>query len=158
MENDNKHDIDIWLEDFLTGLLEHCNLDIWVSGLDVDEKTSTYTAQLDGPDKARVIGRDGQVLDALQHLMIAAAANAGFFKDRIIVDVDGYRQRRDDQLKEDVEEAASEILDHKTPIDMEPMSARERRLIHLAISEIDGVSSQSVGFGDERFVRLAPSE
>lgn len=148
---------DIWLEEFLTGLLEKLGLDIWVAEMDIDDDTRTFTAILDGDDKARTIGRDGQVLDALQHLAVSAAANAGIFKDRIVVDVDGYRDRRDTRIIEDTEHFATEALETKTPQDLEPMCARDRRLVHMIVSKIGGVNTQSMGEGDERYVRILPA-
>ena len=147
---------DIWLEDFLVELIEKTGLDIWIEELNVDEDTRTFTVTLDGPDKSRVIGRDGQALEAIQHLAVSAAANAGIARDRILVDVDGYRQRRDDKVKEDALRLAEETLETMRPVDLDPMNPRERRLVHMVVSSIDGITTESVGRGDERFVRLIP--
>jgi len=153
---DGKTETDIWLEDFLGKLIEMSGLDLWIEELDVDDRTRTFVAMLDGPDKARAIGRDGQALEALQHLVVSAAANAGISRDRILIDVDGYRQRRDDKVKEDAERLARETLETMRPVDLEPMNPRERRLVHMVVSSIDGVTTESVGRGEDRFVRLIP--
>jgi spoIIIJ-associated protein len=149
-------DFDIWLEEFLTGLLDKTGLDTWVSEMDINENTNTYTVQLDGDDKARAIGRDGQMLNALQHICISAAANMGIHNVKIVLDVDGYRNRRDSKLKEDAGKTISEALDSGEAIDFEPMNARDRRLIHMIVSSTDGVKSESYGQGRERFVRVIP--
>ena len=62
-------EIDSWLENMVTGLLESAKLDIWVSELYFDEDSRSYIVQLDGPDKGLVIGKEGQVLDSLQHFV-----------------------------------------------------------------------------------------
>ncbi|MBN2342958.1 MAG: KH domain-containing protein [Deltaproteobacteria bacterium] len=149
-------DFDIWLEEFLTGLLDRTGLDVWVSEMDIDENTQTYTVQLDGDDKARAIGREGQMLNSLQHLAISAAANRGVHEVRIVIDVDGYRNRRDSKLIEDAEYLANEAISTGEPIEMEPMCARDRRLVHMIVSKMDGVKSESFGQGRDRFVRLIP--
>lgn len=148
---------DIWLEEFLTGLLDKTGLDVWISEMDIDENTRTYTIQLDGDDKARAIGREGQMLNALQHLSIAAAANRGLHDVRIVIDVDGYRNRRDSKLIEDARFLAQEAISTGSPVEMEPMCARDRRLIHMIVSDIDGVTSESFGQGRDRYVRLIPA-
>jgi spoIIIJ-associated protein len=153
----NAKETDIWLEDFLTGLFGRMDIDVWVAQLDINEADRTYTAILDGRDKARIIGRDGQVLDAIQHLAIAAAANEGFVNDRIVVDVDDYRERRDARIHEDAKEAISEVLQKKVPVDLPPMNSRDRRMVHMIAAAVDGVTTESLGEGDERYVRLIPS-
>lgn len=150
-------DTDIWLEDFVSGLLDRTGLKLWIEELDVDERTRTITLQLDGPDKARAIGRDGQVLDAIQHLAVSAAANAGVSRERIIIDVDGYRQRRDERLQEDALRMAEEAIETGEPMSFEPMPPRERRLVHLAVADISGITTESLGEGEDRYVRLVPS-
>jgi spoIIIJ-associated protein len=157
VKTDEKIETDVWLEDFLTELLELSGLDLQIEELNMEEDTRTFAARLNGPDKSRAIGRDGQVLEALQHITVSAAANAGIVRDRLIVDVDEYRQRRDDRICDDANRLAREILESGGTCDLEPMSPRERRLVHMVISKIDGVTTESVGFGDDRFVRLLPS-
>ncbi len=124
----------------------------------IADETRTVTAALDGNDKDKVIGRDGSVLDAVQHLAVSAAANNGIFKERIVVDVDGYRKRQDEHLIEAAERLANEAKDSGTTRDLDPMNARERRLVHMIVSQIDGVTTESMGMGDDRYVRLVPGE
>lgn len=148
---------DVWLEDFISGIVDRAGLDLWVEELEADDQSKIIELQLAGPDKARAIGRDGQVLDAIQHLAVSAAANNGLTGKRIIVDIDHYRQRRDEWLREEAQSMAAEAIESGEPLDCEPMSARERRLVHLAVADIEGVTTESHGTGDERFVRLIPT-
>lgn len=156
-ENQNT-DFDIWLEEFLTGLLDRTGLDVWVSEMDIDENSQTYTIQLDGDDKARAIGREGQMLNSLQHLSIAAAANRGIHDVRIVIDVDGYRNRRDSKLIEDAEYLAQEAIRTNKSIEMDSMCARDRRLVHMIVSKIEGIKSESFGQGRDRYVVLVPAQ
>jgi spoIIIJ-associated protein len=152
----NDIEIDIWLEEFLTGLLDKTGLDIWVSEMDINENTNTYTVQLDGDDKARAIGRDGQMINAIQHICISAAANMGIHNVKILLDVDGYRNRRDNKIEQDAQAMIDDVLQNGAPLDMEPMNARDRRLVHMMVSKVNGLSSESFGQGRDRFVRLIP--
>jgi spoIIIJ-associated protein len=150
-------DTDTWLEDFVSGMLERAGFKLWVEELDADLEAGYIEIQLAGPDKARAIGRDGQVLDAIQHIAVSAAANNGHVGKRIIIDIDRYRHRRDEWLQEEAQRLAAEAIDTGEPQDFEPMSPRERRLVHLAVADIEGVTTESEGAGDERFVRLIPT-
>ena len=157
MTTTDKNDTDTWIEEFLTGLVERAGLDLWVEELEVEAETSTYYVRLEGPDKARAIGRDGQVLEAIQHLAVSAGANAGLAKDRIVVDVGDYRRRREEKVREDAIRLAEEAATTQCPRDFAPMPPRERRLVHLAVSQMEGVRTESVGQGEDRFVRLIPT-
>jgi spoIIIJ-associated protein len=153
----DKHDTDAWLEEFLTGLVERAGFDLRVEEIEVEAETSTYFVRLEGPDKARAIGRDGLVLEAIQHICVSAGANAGLAKDRIVVDVGDYRRRREEKVREDAVHLAEEAVQTQRSQDFAPMPPRERRLVHMIVSQISGVRTESVGEGEERFVRLIPT-
>jgi spoIIIJ-associated protein len=153
----DKNDTDAWLEEFLTGLMERAGLDLWVEEIDIEAETSTFFVRLEGPDKARAIGRDGQMLEAIQHLAVSAGANAGLAKDRIVVDVGDYRRRREEKVREDAARLAEEAVQTQLPRDFAPMPPRERRLVHMIAAQVPGVRTESVGEGEDRFVRLIPT-
>jgi spoIIIJ-associated protein len=151
----NGTDTETWLEEFLADLLELSNLDVSVEEMVLDDEQN-LVAQLSGPDSARAIGREGVVLEAIQHLVISAAIHAGVTRRRLIIDVERYRERREQKVREDAAHFADEVLSSGRPYDLAPMSPRERRLVHMAVSEIDGVTTESVGDGEDRFVRVLP--
>ena len=157
MTTADKHDTDAWLEEYLSGLVERAGFDLWVEEIDIEAETNTYYVRLEGPDKARAIGRDGQVLEAIQHLAVSAGANAGLAKDRIVIDVGDYRRRREDKVREDAVRLAEEAVQTQRPCDFAPMPPRERRLVHMIVSQMGGVRTESVGEGEDRFVRLIPT-
>ena len=153
----DKNDTDAWLEEFLSGLIDLAGFDLWVEEIDVEAETNTYFVRLEGPDKARAIGRDGQVLEAIQHLVVSSGANAGLAKDRIVIDVGDYRRRREEKVREDAVRLAEETAQTQQPCDFAPMPPRERRLVHMVVSQMAGVRTESVGEGEDRFVRLIPT-
>jgi spoIIIJ-associated protein len=155
--NDTEADVDVWLEDFLMGVIERAGFKLWVEELETDDNATKIEIQLAGPDKARAIGRDGQVLDALQHVAVSAAANNGYTGRRIIIDIDHYRHRRDEWLQEEAQRLAEEAIETGEPRDLEPMPPRERRLVHLALADMEGITTESEGAGDDRYVRLVPT-
>jgi spoIIIJ-associated protein len=104
-----------------------------------------------------VIGRHGQTLDAIEHLLKRVASHGSHMAARIVVDVDGYRVRRQAALEEAARRAADEALASGRPVVLEPMSPRDRRIIHLALSDRGDVVTHSEGEGAYRRVRIAPS-
>lgn len=108
---------------------------------------------INGDNLGVVIGRRGETLDALQYLAsFAANANktGGYF--RIVVDIENYREKREETLKFLAHKVASGVLRTGRSRSLEPMNPYERRIIHTEIQEIDGVSSHSVGDGMNRHV------
>lgn len=159
MHQSSQLDIETWLEDFATELMEAAGLELQVTELAFDEARETVALQLDGPDKSLAVGRDGLLIDALQTVVLAAAANAGLGAGwrRIVIDVDGFRARRDQRLCEEARRLAEDVRSSGQPRELEPMPPRERRLVHMAVADLEGVATESAGLGPERFVRLVPA-
>jgi spoIIIJ-associated protein len=151
----NGTDTEVWLEDFLADLMDFSGLDVSVEELYLDDEEN-LVVQLSGPDSARAIGREGIVLDAIQHIVISASIHAGITHKRLIVDVERYRERREKKVCDDAAHYAGEVRNTGKSFDLAPMSPRERRLVHMTISAIEGVTTESVGEGDDRFVRVLP--
>jgi spoIIIJ-associated protein len=157
MSNDQMIEFEDWVDDYITGLLQLAGIDVAIEELAIDEN-DTLRIILGGDDSARAIGREGQMLDAIQHLVVSSAIHNGYSGRRILVDVEGYRERHESKLIEEAQDAAQDALETGKSQDFAPMPPRERRLIHVTVSKIDGVISESHGRGDERFVRVVPSE
>ena len=151
----NGTDTEVWVEEFITDLVDLARLDVSIEELALDEEEN-LVVQLSGPDSARAIGREGQVLDAIQHLVVTAAIHSDVPRRRIIVDIERYRERRERKVRDDAAYYAEEVLASRKPYDLVPMSPRERRLVHMTVAEIEGVRTESVGTGDERYVRILP--
>lgn len=93
-----------------------------------------------------LIGKNGQTLNAVELLVKTIVQNRlHHFHRHLLVDAEGYRQRQTARLEQVARETAEEVLETGEPVSLEPMNARDRRTVHMAISLIDGVSSYSVG-------------
>ncbi|HCH27948.1 MAG TPA: hypothetical protein DEW35_00415 [Ruminococcaceae bacterium] len=115
------------------------------------EKDDNAFIQIDGEDMGVAIGRRGETLDALQYLAGLAANDAGgYFK--VSLNIGDYRQKREVALKELAQKVADQVISTGRSRALEPMNPYERRIIHTAIQEIDGVVSNSVGEGVSRRV------
>jgi spoIIIJ-associated protein len=146
-------DTEVWVEDFLTNLLELAGFDVIIEELSVDDGDN-LTIQLSGEDSARVIGREGQVLDAISQMVVAAAIHGGITRRRIVVDVERYRERREKKIREDAEYYGKEVLATGRAYEFPPMTPRERRIVHMTIADMKGLETMSVGEGPDRFVRV----
>lgn len=110
---------------------------------------------LDGEGLGVIIGHRGETLDALQHLVSLAANNSGgYFK--VTLNIGDYREKREQTLITLAQRVAEQVKRNSRNRALEPMSAYERRIIHTAVQEIEGVSSASVGEGHSRRVVIFP--
>jgi spoIIIJ-associated protein len=128
--------------DFMSGLLESMGLEAEVSS-----STEGDSAFLDvaGEGLGVLIGRRGQTLDALQEVTRTAVQRRLRSRARLLVDVEGYRARRRSSLAEYAKEIAERAKERGTEIELEPMTAYERKVVHDAVAEVDGASSFSEG-------------
>jgi spoIIIJ-associated protein len=127
---------------------------IGVTGrIDVVEGDEVITVSCVGSDLGMLIGRHGQTIDAVQYL-----ANAVMWRrhpeDRkeVVVDAAGYRERRRTALEALAVRAAERALSDREPVELEPMTAVERKIVHLRLKEFDGVETTSEGTEPNRFV------
>ena len=130
-------------KEFLEGLLTAMGLDTTEVATSIEEGTAFL--DVTGEGLGGLIGRRGQTLDALQELVRTAVQRKLRARIRLLVDVEGYRARRRASLAEYAREMATRAKERGTEIELEPMSAYERKIVHQAVSEIDGASSFSEG-------------
>lgn len=109
-----------------------------------------------GPALGALIGRRGAVLDDLQRLINAAVGRQGDDDRMVVLDVEGYRDRREATLRRLAERLAGQVRRADRPIALEPMSPRERRVIHLALRDDAHVTTRSEGEGPQRRVVIEP--
>jgi spoIIIJ-associated protein len=131
---------------------------IGVTGrIDVVEEDEVITVSCTGSDLGMLIGRHGQTIDAVQYL-----ANAVMWRrhpeDRkeVVVDAAGYRDRRRTALEALAVRSAERALADLEPVELEPMTAVERKVVHLRLKEFDGVETTSEGTEPNRFVVVHP--
>ena len=115
-------------------------------------------ADLDGRDKELLLERGAELLKALEHLAFRALRLEPTFHEKIHLDCGGYRALRFEELRMTARVAAERVQTSKQSFRLNPMSSRERRIVHLALKEMPGVRTESVGVGDERQVVIHPAD
>jgi spoIIIJ-associated protein len=125
----------------------------------VEVQMGTEAAKLNvtGTDLGVLIGRRGEKLASLQHIVNLIVARREGQLNRIMVDVENYRGRREDQLRDVADRAAKRVAQTGKIIQLEAMPAMERRIVHLALSEHSTVRTQSVGVEPNRRVVILPA-
>jgi spoIIIJ-associated protein len=122
----------------------------------VSEDPDEIRASVDGADVGLLIGRRGQTIDAVQLLCYQAAFRGRPDRKRVTVDAAGYRHRRSSSLRRRADRAAEEAIRSSRPVELEPMSATERRVVHEYLRDRPEVESYSEGDEPNRFVVVAP--
>lgn len=135
--------------EFLGGLVEAMGLPAEVNTTIEGE---TVVCDVAGEDLGVLIGRRGQTLDALQEVTRTAVQRRVKARARLVVDVEGYRSRRKASLIEYAQSIAERAKERGTEIELEPMSSWDRKIVHDAVSEVDGVTSFSEGVDPNRKV------
>jgi spoIIIJ-associated protein len=115
-------------------------------------------ADLDGRDKEVLLERGAEVLKALEHLAFRALRLEPAHHEKIHLDSGGYRALRFEELRMTARVAAERVQASKQPFRLNPMSSRERRIVHLALKEVPGVRTESVGVGEHRQVVIHPAD
>ena len=114
----------------------------------------TIEMDIEGEDSGLLIGRRGETLRALQftvNLLVGQRANG-----RVILDVEGYRERRYNSLRALASRVAERVASTGRPITLEPMAPNERRVIHMALADNPRVATESTGFGESRKITVIP--
>ena len=114
-----------------------------VSATDDDERG--IVLDVAGGDPGPVIGRHGATIDAIEHLAAAVAFPPGADRRPLAVDAQGYRARRERRLRELALHAAEDAIRENAPMELDPMSAAERKVVHLALAEREDVTTSSDG-------------
>lgn len=126
--------------------------------VDVHEDDERITAICSGPDLGLLIGRHGQTIDALQYLANAAAARRGDGpRKAVVVDAAGYRERRREVLEALAVRSAEHAVASSARVELEPMTAIERKVVHLCLEDYPGVETTSEGAEPNRFVVVLPT-
>ena len=140
------------LERITTGIGVRCRIEI-------DEDEDVLTASCTGSNLGLLIGKHGQTIDAIQYIVNAIVwrARPDDRKD-VVVDAAGYRERRRAALESLAVRSAEEAVATHSPIELEPMTAVERKTVHLRLKEFDGVETGSEGTEPNRFVVISPTD
>ena len=121
-----------------------------------DELAGGPIIDIHGPDSGLLIGRRGNTLQSLQFI-VQSIVRQQFDQDiRVALDVEQYRSRREDSLREMADRVANRVAQTGRSITLEPMTPSDRRVIHLYLGERDGIRTESVGYGEGRKVQIIP--
>jgi spoIIIJ-associated protein len=124
--------------------------------IEVEEAPGVLSGRLVGDDVGLFIGRRGQTIDAVQHLAQRIVFPEGPSSVRVQIDADGYRERRAQLLRSDTDEAADEAIREGRPVELDPMPASERRIVHEHLRDRGGVETYSEGDEPDRYLVVAP--
>jgi spoIIIJ-associated protein len=126
--------------------------------VDIDESDEEIRATVNGDDLGLLIGKHGSTIDALQHLAFRAAFRGEELRKQVTVDAAGYRERREGALHRMADRAAAEALRYERPVELEPMRATERKIVHTYLSERSDVETHSEGDEPHRRLVVSPVE
>ena len=115
-------------------------------------------ADLDGKDKEILLERGAEVLKAFEHLAFRALRLEPAYHEKIHIDSGGYRALRFEELRMTARVAAERVQTSHQPFRLNPMSSRERRIVHMALKDMTGVRTESAGVGEDRQVVIHPSD
>jgi spoIIIJ-associated protein len=124
------------------------------------EDGERITLEVKGEETALVIGKKGQTLDALQYLVnkiVSKKAGDGVETKGVVVDAEGYRSRRAESLVELAHKLAEKAKRTGRPVAADPMSAAERRIIHVTLADMEGLTTRSEGEGIYRHLIVIPT-
>lgn len=125
---------------------------------DAPGETRYLHVDIEGDNLGALIGRKSETLSAFQYITRLIVGKELEKPAPVIVDVDGYRARREEQLRRMARQIARQAVDQNRTMRLEPMPPNERRIIHLELREDDAVTTESVGEGDGRKVTIIPAQ
>jgi spoIIIJ-associated protein len=128
------------------------------AGVEVEEDAGIVTGTVAGGDIGLLIGRHGQTIDAIQYLANAIVHRRAEEPAEIVIDAEGYRERRRRALCGVAERAAADVLRSGRPVALEPMTSVERKIVHLHLKEVAGVATGSEGLEPNRHVVVLPQD
>jgi spoIIIJ-associated protein len=125
--------------------------------VEVETSGDTVTGTVHGDDLGLFIGRHGQTIEAVQHLAYRMTVHrADADRQRIVIDAEGYRARREEALHRQADQAADDALRYARPVALDAMTASERKLVHEYLRERGDVETYSEGDEPDRHLVVAP--
>lgn len=143
------------LEELLEEIVEALGLS---ADIEVSEDDGALVGRLIGDDLGLFIGRRGQTIDAVQHLAQRIVFPEGPSSQRIVIDADGYRERRAETLRADADDAADQASETGRPVELDPLPPYERRIVHEYLRDRRDVDTHSEGDEPERYLVITPRQ
>lgn len=125
--------------------------------LDVKEDSGMIVVNITGLDRSILLSNSASLLNSMEFLLNKVFRRAKNDGPGIVLDSDNYRKHREMELILLAQMASEKVLSLQKPLNLQPMTPRERRIIHLALAEIEGIRTQSEGEGDNRSITIYPS-
>jgi spoIIIJ-associated protein len=141
------------LRELLEEIVDGLGLDVNVR---VERSEGALIGSVEGEDVGLFIGRRGHTIDAVQHLAQRIVFRGGSADARVVIDADGYRERRAEALQSIALDAAEESLRLGQAVELDPMPASERRIVHEYLRERGDVQTHSEGDEPERYLIVEP--
>ncbi len=153
--NDSMEEAIVYAKKYLEDLLSFfgLNTDVYATSDDEVIQLNVPSTHLNG----FLIGQRGENMRSLQYLTSTALKNNNFEHTRVNVDIAEYKKQRAERLKDKAEDWVKKVRDSGEPMDLEPMNAADRRVIHKLADEY-GLTSESDGEGRDRHIVLKPSD
>jgi len=140
--------------DYLEALLDIADLD---GDIDIDVEGNRAAVSIVGADLSSLVGQDGATLDALQELTRLAVQRETGVRSRLMLDVGGHRAKRREELSALGRRTAEAVLESGQPIKLASMTPFERKVVHDAVSAVEGVVSESEGEEPNRRIVVSPA-
>ena len=141
--------------EFLENVFEMTGLQLRVA---VKHGISGEVLDIEGKDAELLQQQTGELLEALQHLINQVFGRSLTGGERLVCDVNGFRATREAELQAMANLAANRVRQTGMPFTFEPMSANERRLIHMTLADSPDLSTESIGEGSERKLKISPKK
>ena len=155
---DNPSEVVQVASDVVSKLIRLMDIDVISTMRHTDGDDEGPFFDIEGEDSALLIGRRGETLRALQLLVRTIVGRKLGTNLNFTVDVEGYDDRRRQSLSNLAERVASRVIKTGRSIELEPMSARERRIVHISLADQKGIQTESSGEGKDRRVVIQPSQ
>lgn len=127
---------------------------------EIEEEDTGFFVSIDTKDAGRLIGAQGQSLEALQLIINQIIFQkqkedlpAGGFK-RVVLDVSGWRKQKEEDLRKQAQVWGKQVLETREQLELEPQSPWQRRVVHMVIGEMEGVETESLGEGRDRHIMI----
>ncbi len=143
------------IADLLFDILDFFGLE---AEIEYEERKDHVRYHIEGPNMGVLIGKRGATLEALQFIVGVINARKKLVDYRVVVDVEGYRERRERKLRDLARRSASRVQREGRAVVLAPMNAGDRRIVHLTLANHSAVHTYSEGEDPERCVVVAPSK
>src|SRR5664280_1467635 len=141
------------LEELLEEVVDALGLDCEI---EVSEGDDVLAGNVEGEDVGLFIGRHGQTIDAVQHLAQRIVFPDGPSSVRVVIDANGYRERRAEALRGEADDAADDAVRSGKPVELDPLPPFERRIVHEYLRERGDVETHSEGNEPGRYLVVSP--